>query len=138
MTVDLGAENAQVVDFAFFIGYPGRQHDSDNNYIKASNDATNWTMMAEWKHHPAGGSGTNTSYAGSGAGDEDEGYAGGYLFYQEGAHCYSNTVNNVEKWIPLRQTNTAYRYWRVGGSNWTSKGNDRPVSYTHLTLPTKA
>ena len=26
MTVDLGAENAQVVDFAFAIGYPGRQH----------------------------------------------------------------------------------------------------------------
>lgn len=123
MTVDLGAENAQVVDFAFAIGYPGRQHASDNNYIKASNDGSNWDIMAEWKHHPAGGSGTNTSYAGGGAGDENEGYSGGYLWFQEGGHCYSNTVNNVEKWIPLRQTNTAYRYWRIGGSNWSNHGN---------------
>lgn len=123
MTVDLGAENAQVVDFAFAIGYPGRQHASDNNYIKASNDGSNWVTMAEWKHHPAGGSGTNTSYAGGGAGDEDEGYSGGYLFYREGGHCYSNTVNNVEKWIPLRKTNTAYRYWRIGGDNWSNHGN---------------
>ena len=128
MQVDLGNENAQVIDFAFAIGYPGRQHDSDANYIKASNDGSNWVTMAEWKHHPGGGSGTNTNY-GSGKGDTDEGYAGGYLFYQEGGHCYSNTVNNVEKWIPLRKTTTAYRYWRIGGSNWSSKGNDRQLLF---------
>ena len=123
MQVDLGAENAQVADFAFFIGYAGRQHASDANYIKASNDGSNWTIMAQWKHHPAGGSGTVATYAGGGAGDEDEGYSGGYLWFQEGGHCYSNTVNNVEKWIPLMHTNTAYRYWRVGGTNWSNHGN---------------
>ena len=123
MQVDLGAENAQVADFAFFIGYAGRAHASDNNYIKASNDGSNWTIMAQWKHHPAGGSGTVATYAGGGAGDEDEGYSGGYLWFQEGGHCYSNTVNNVEKWIPLMHTNTAYRYWRVGGTNWSNHGN---------------
>ena len=123
MQVDLGAENAQVADFAFFIGYAGRAHASDNNYIKASNDGSNWTIMAQWKHHPAGGSGTVATYAGGGAGDEDEGYSGGYLWFQEGGHVYSNTVNNVEKWIPLMHTTTAYRYWRVGGTNWSNHGN---------------
>ena len=123
MQVDLGAENAQIFDFSFVIGYPGRTHDSDNNYIKASNDNSNWVTMAEWKHHPAGGSGTNTSAPGSGAGTVDDGYPGGYLFFREGAHCYTNTRNNVEKWIPLRKTTTAYRYWRVGGTNWSNQGN---------------
>ena len=123
MQVDLGAENEQVIDFAFAIGYPGRNHASNDNYIKASNNGSDWVTMAEWKHHPAGGSGTQTGYAGGGAGDEDEGYSIGYLCFQEGGHVYSNTVNNVEKWIPLRNTTTAYRYWRIGGTNWSSHGN---------------
>ena len=128
LQMDLGAGNEQVFDFTFAIGYPGGAHYSLNNYIKASNDGSNWTTMAEWRSHNGGGCGAHSGTAGQdavgnsvgGAANKNEGYDAGYLMFQAGGNVYSNTVNNVMKWIPLRKTTTAYRYWRIGGVAWNS------------------
>ena len=131
LQMDLGAGNEQVFDFTFAIGYPGGSHFCLNNYIKASNDGSNWTTMAEWRSHNGGGCGSHSGTAGKtargngsgGAANKNEAYDAGYLMFTAGGNVYSNTVNNVMKWIPLRKTTTAYRYWRIGGSGWnTSHG----------------
>ena len=131
LQMDLGAGNEQVFDFTFAIGYPGGAHFCLNNYIKASNDGSNWTTMAEWRSHNGGGCGAHGGAAGqtalgnsgNGAANKNEAYDAGYLMFNAGGNVYSNSVNNVMKWIPLRKTTTAYRYWRIGGSGWnTSNG----------------
>lgn len=93
--VDLGTR--VFVDYMFAIGYANGSHWSSANYLDASNDGTTWTRVAEWSYH--NGSGHST----------------GYLVYPTGAHVYSNTINNMSKWIPVVNT-TAYRYWRLGGT----------------------
>ena len=131
LQVDLGAGNEQSFDFTFAIGYQGGAHFCLNNYIKASNNGSDWTTMAEWRSHNGGGCGDHSGTAGKdavgnavgGAANKNEAYDAGYLFHTAGNHCYSNTVNHVMKWIPLKETTTAYRYWRIGGSGWnTSNG----------------
>ncbi len=126
--VDLGSGNAIEADFTFAIGYFGGSHAANSNYIKGSNDGSSWTTLAEWNRHNAGGSGTNTNasrntvYGGNdfsdGSGNVNKGYSLGYLTGQEGGHIYSNTVNHVEKWIPLKKNAGAFRYWRLGGTGW--------------------
>lgn len=100
--VDLGT--AQSFDYTFAIGYPGAGHWSDLNYIEASNSTTSvgWTRLAEWKYHPGAGAST------------------GYLLYSNGSHVYSNTINNVNKWIKLYNNGAKYRYWRIGGTNFNA------------------
>ena len=123
ITVDLGAGNEQSADFTFAIGYPGASHYCLNNIVQASNDGSNWTYMSEWRSHNGGGSGGHNGTSGitargnssSGASNRDEGYDQGYLMFTYGNHVYSNTVNHVMKWMPLKDTTTAYRYWRIGG-----------------------
>lgn len=128
ITVDLGAGNEQTFDYTFAIGYPGASHYCLANIIQASNDNSNWTTMSEWRSHNGGGSGGHSGTSGktalgnssAGASNIDEAYDQGYLMFTYGNHCYSNTVNHVMKWIPLRKTTTAYRYWRLGGSGWNT------------------
>ena len=131
ITVDLGAGNEQTFDYTFAIGYQGGSHFCLNNIVQASNDNSNWTYMSEWRSHNAGGSGSHSGTAGKdavgnavgGAANKNEAYDSGYLFHTAGNHCYSNTVNHVMKWMPLRKTTTAYRYWRIGGVGFnTSNG----------------
>ena len=131
LQVDLGAGNEQTFDYTFAIGYQGGSHMCLNNYIKASNNGSDWTTMAEWRSHNGGGCGDHSGTAGKdavgnavgGAANKNEAYDSGYLFHKAGNHCYSNTVNHVMKWMPLKETTTAYRYWRIGGSGWnTSNG----------------
>ena len=140
--LDLGSGNAIEADFTFAIGYFGGVHCANSNYIKGSNDGSNWTTLAEWNRHNAGGSGahTNTSRQtvfsnhgfSDGSGNLKKGYSQGYLVGQQGGHCYSNTVNNVEKWIPLKKNAGAFRYWRIGGTGWNTNdgiysGNNRQL-----------
>lgn len=128
VTVDLGAGNEQTFDYTFALGYPQGSHMCLQNIIQASNDNSNWTTMSEWRSHNGGGCGDHSGTAGKtalgnnagGAANKDEAYDSGYLFHKAGNHCYSNTVNHVMKWIPLRRTTTAYRYWRIGGSGWNT------------------
>ena len=123
VTVDLGAGNEQTFDYTFAIGYQGGSHMCLNNIVQASNDNSNWTDMGHWRSHNGGGCGDHSGTAGitalgnssGGAANKDEAYDSGYLFHKAGNHCYSNTVNHVMKWMPLRETTTAYRYWRIGG-----------------------
>ena len=140
--LDLGSGNAIEADFTFAITYFAGVHCADSNYIKGSNDGSSWTTLAEWNRHNAGGSGahTNTSrqtvFTGQdfadGSANLKKGYSLGYLVGQEGGHCYSNTVNNVEKWIPLKKNAGAFRYWRIGGTGWNTNdgiysGNNRQL-----------
>ena len=140
--LDLGSGNSIEADFTFAIGYFGGTHCANSNYIKGSNDGSSWTTLAEWNRHNAGGSGahTNTSrqtYFGGndfsdGSGNFKKGYSQGYLMGNQGGHCYSNTVNNVEKWIPLKKNAGAFRYWRIGGTGWDTNdgiysGNNRQL-----------
>ena len=107
MQVDLGAGNATAFDYTFALGYPGGSHDSDQNYIEASNDNSTWVKMAEWGRHNNNLSGTD--------------YNGGYLFNNDGAWVYSDALTYMGIWHAIKNR-TAYRYWRIGGTsfNWGS------------------
>lgn len=98
--VDLGAGNAQAFDYTFVIGYPGGSHWSDSNEIQASNDNSNFTTLSQWRYHNGGD------------------YSNGYLYHSNGNHLYSNTVNNSNKWHPIYNDGTEYRYWRLRGFNF--------------------
>jgi hypothetical protein len=106
--VDLGAGNETAFDYTFAIGYPGGSHDSDKNYVEASNDNSTWVKMAEWGRH-------NNNLAAD--------YGGGYLFNNNGAWVYSDALTYMGIWHAIKNR-TAYRYWRIGGTafNW-SNGN---------------
>ena len=103
--VDLGAGNAQAFDYTFAIGYPGGSHWSDQNEVQGSNDNSNWTTLSQWRYHNGGS------------------YDNGYLYYSNGNHLYSNTVSNSNKWIPIYNNGTAYRYWRLRGYNFSTTNN---------------
>lgn len=109
--VDLGSGRSFTPTKTAVIGYPGSgQHWCNNNYIKGSNDGTNWTTLVTWTTHPGAslnGSGNTTS---------------GYL------HYLSSPLNNYKTSYVSANLNTlgitisgssAYRYFRLGGSNWT-------------------
>ena len=142
--IDLGSGNAIEADFTFAIGYHGGSHCADSNYIKGSNDGSSWTTLAEWNRHNAGGSGcvaasgtvvgsfvSNQDFS-TGSGNGKKGYSSGYLMGSQGGHCYSNTVNNVEKWIALKKNAGAFRYWRIGGTGWGT--NDGIISGNNYML----
>ena len=95
----------QSFDYTFAIGYVNDSHWSDENYIEGSNDGSNWTAVGQWKYH-------------NGSGNAD-----GYLIYNQGNHTYSNTISNPSKWIPLYNDGTAYRYWRLHGTNFGASNN---------------
>lgn len=101
--VDLGAGKAIVPTKTAAIGYPGGSHWSNNNYVKASNDGTNYTTLATWASHP----GNTTS--------------SGYLIYNDSSnHRHSYVSKNIDTYgIPITTT-TAYRYFRLGGTNWNA------------------
>ena len=129
--VDLGAGNEQSFDYTFVIGYPGASHMCLNNSVQASNDGSNWTEIGHWRSHNGGGAGGHSGTAGKtarnnnqgGASNKDEGYDQGYLMFNYGSNVYSNTINHVMKWVPLKETTTTYRYWRLSGVQWnTSHG----------------
>jgi len=100
--VDLGAGNETAFDFTFAIGYPSGSHYSNHNFIQASNDNSSWDRVAEWSDHNN---------------DNTNDYTHGYLYYGAGSHMYSNTIDNVGKWIAIKNR-TAYRYWRIAGDNF--------------------
>jgi hypothetical protein len=102
--VDLGAGRATAFDYTFAIGYPGGSHFGDNNTIEGSNDASSWTIVAQWNYH---------NYATQ--------YSRGMLMYNDDLHTYGNTIDNAHKWIPMNN-NTAYRYYRLRAQN-TSVSN---------------
>ena len=107
--VDLGVGNATAFDYTFAIGYASASHDSDANYVEASNDNSTWVKMAEWGRHNNNLSGTD--------------YGSGYLMHNSGAWVYSDALNYQGIWHAIKNR-TAYRYWRIGGTafNW-SNGN---------------
>ena len=102
IAVDLGSGNEQAFSHTFAIGHDGGSHWSQFNRIEASNNYSSWTMVAEWQMH---------------ANDNQSDYNAGYLIYPNGGHVYSNTINNVGKWIAIRP-GPAYRYWRIRGTNF--------------------
>jgi len=126
--VDLGAGNEQSFDYTFAIGYPGASHMCLLNSVQASNDGSNWTEIGHWRSHNGGGAGGHSGTAGktarnnnsTGASNKDEGYDQGYLMFNYGSNVYSNTINHVMKWVPLKETTTAYRYWRLSGVQWNT------------------
>lgn len=82
---------------------------SNQNEILGSNDGSSWTKMAEWSYH----NGSGHSY--------------GYIYYGAGAHTYSNTINNITKWIPL-DNSKSFKYWRLRGTNFSSTNGYQLVS----------
>ena len=111
--VDLGAGNATAFDYTFAIGYANASHDSDANYVEASNDNSTWVKMAEWGRH-------NNNLASD--------YGGGYLFHNNGVWFYSDALNYMGIWHAIKNR-TAYRYWRIGGTNfnWSSGNNHQLI-----------
>ena len=111
--VDLGAGNATAFDYTFALGYPGGSHDSAQNYVLGSNDGSTWEYMAEWGRH-------NNNLAAD--------YSGGYLVHNDGAWIYSDALTYMGIWHAIKNR-TAYRYWRIGGTNfnWSSGNNHQLV-----------
>jgi len=106
--VDLGVGNETAFDYTFALGYPGGSHDSDQNYVEASNDNSTWVKMAEWGRH-------NNNLAAD--------YNGGYLFHNDGSWVYSDALTYMGIWHAIKNR-TAYRFWRIGGTNYNwSNGN---------------
>ena len=110
--VDLGSGNQQAFNYTFAIGYPGGDHWSQFNRIEASNNGSNWARVAEWKDH------NNDSSVSD--------YGRGYLIHNTGAHVYSNTINDVGKWIAIKP-GPAYRYWRLRGTNFNATNSHQLV-----------
>ena len=112
MKVDLGAGNETAFDYTFAIGYPGASHDSDQNFVEASNDNSTWVKMAEWGRH-------NNNLASD--------YGSGYLMHNNGAWVYSDALTYMGIWHAIKNR-TPYRYWRIGGDqfNW-SNGNQHQL-----------
>ena len=110
--VDLGSGNQQAFNYTFAIGYPGGDHWSQFNRIEASNNGSNWARVAEWQDH------NNDSSVSD--------YGRGYLIYNTGAHVYSNTINDVGKWIAIKP-GPAYRYWRLRGTNFGATNSHQLV-----------
>lgn len=109
--VDLGVGNETAFDFTFVIGFPSGSHDSNQNYIAGSNDGSTWEYMAEWRTH-------NNNLASD--------YGGGYLHNNNGNWLYSNALTNMGAWHAIKNR-TAYRYWRVGGTNFNWNNNHQLV-----------
>ena len=98
-------------DYTFAIGYANGSHYSNQNTIEASNDASSWNTLAQWRYH-------------NGSGD-----AHGYIYYNDGSHTYSNTINNTSKWIPLYNDGSSeYRYYRLRGQNFNATNNYQLVT----------
>ena len=112
MKVDLGAGNKTAFDYTFAIGYPNASHDSDENFIEASNNDSDWVKMAEWGRH-------NNNLASD--------YGRGYLFHNDGSWVYSDALTYMGVWHAIKNR-TEYRYWRIGGTsfNW-SNGNQHQL-----------
>ena len=110
--VDLGSGNQQAFNYTFAIGYPGGDHWSQFNRIEASNNNSDWTRVAEWQDH------NNDSSVSD--------YGRGYLIYNTGSHVYSNTINDVGKWIAIKP-GPAYRYWRLRGTNFNATNSHQLV-----------
>jgi hypothetical protein len=110
--VDLGSGNQQAFNYTFAIGYPGGDHWSQYNRIEASNNGSNWARVAEWQDH------NNDSSVSD--------YGRGYLIYNTGSHVYSNTINDVGKWIAIKP-GPAYRYWRLRGTNFNATNSHQLV-----------
>ena len=110
MKVDLGAGNATAFDYTFAIGYAGASHDSDANFVEASNNDSDWVKMAEWGRH-------NNNLAGTD-------YGSGYLMHNSGAWVYSDALNYQGIWHAIKNR-TAYRYWRIGGTSFNWSGGNQ-------------
>ena len=110
--VDLGSGNQQAFNYTFAIGYPGGDHWSQFNRIEASNNNSSWARVAEWEDH------NNDSSASD--------YGRGYLIHNTGSHVYSNTINDVGKWIAIKP-GPAYRYWRLRGTNFGATNSHQLV-----------
>ena len=110
--VDLGSGNQQAFNFTFAIGYPGGDHWSQFNRIEASNNGSQWAMVAEWQDHNNDSSGSD--------------YGRGYLVHNTGSHTYDNTINDVGKWIAIKP-GPAYRYWRLRGTNFGATNSHQLV-----------
>ena len=83
--VDLPVIIKLAFNYTFVIGYPGGDHWSQYNRIEASNNGSTWVRMAEWQDH------NNDSSVSD--------YGRGYLIHNTGVHLYSNTINDVGKWM---------------------------------------
>ena len=127
--VDLGSGRSFTPTKTAVIGYPsGGSHWCNNNYIKGSNDGTNWTTLVTWSTHPGAslnGSGNTTS---------------GYL------HYFSSPLNNYKTSHVSANLDTlgitvsgssAYRYFRLGGTGWdVSNGYQLVMDWIFYGIPT--
>lgn len=102
------------------VGYSS-SHFSRNNYIKASNDGTNWTTILTWSNH----TGSTT----------------GYLQGGQNANVDNWTwveTNKTSYWMSTTAT-TGYRYFRLGGTAWNVSNGYQIVNNWHFWgLPTNS
>ena len=98
---------------AAVIGYPGCSHmptGTNNAWVKASVDGSNWVDAARWTTHP-GCLGAYCCVAAD----------GGDLGITKVSNDYDTYKIVLYDWV----TNTPFQHWRVGGDEWT---NDHVVA----------
>jgi len=126
--VDLGSGRSFTPIKTAVIGYPsGGSHWCNNNYIKGSNDGTNWTTLVTWSTHPGASS--------NGGSDTTSGYL----------HYLASPLNNYKTSYVSANLNTlgitisgssAYRYFRLGGTGWTvSNGYQLVMDWIFYGIP---
>jgi hypothetical protein len=110
--VDLGSGRSLKVYRTMAMGWSGG-HYCLNNYVKGSNDGSNWYNVATWSAHP----------------DNGGNYNRGYLQSSTNSNFYYNFLNaNASDYWITATNNTAYRYFRLGGTGWDISNGYQIVS----------
>lgn len=110
--VDLGSGRSLKVYRTMVMGW-NNSHYCLNNYIKGSNDGSTYYNVATWTAHP----------------DNGGNYNKGYLHSNDNSNFFYNYLdaNASDYWITATN-NTAYRYFRLGGTGWDVSNNHQIVS----------
>jgi hypothetical protein len=110
--VDLGSGRSLKVYRTMVMGW-NNSHYCLNNYVKGSNDGSTYYNVATWTAHP----------------DNGGNYNRGYLQSNDNSNFFYNYLdaNASDYWITATN-NTAYRYFRLGGTGWDVSNNHQIVS----------